>query len=97
MPEPFRLTNAALTDLKNTARYTQEKYGVGQRKRYLAQLNEKFVQLSKNLHLGRERPELKVGLRSVVEGSHVVFYRVADKRVEVVRVLHGNMEPKRRL
>ena len=39
--------------------------------------------------LGRERPELLPGLRSVVVGHHVVFYRPFDGGIEVARVLDG--------
>ena len=39
--------------------------------------------------LGRSREELQVGLRSMPVANHVVFYRVTDSAIEIVRVLHG--------
>lgn len=39
--------------------------------------------------LGRPRPELADGLRSLTEGSYLIFYRVARNRIEIVRCVHG--------
>jgi toxin ParE1/3/4 len=44
--------------------------------------------LSEHAFVGRPRDELTPGLRSVLVHPHVIFYRVADERVEIVRVLH---------
>lgn len=38
---------------------------------------------------GRARPEIGEGMRSLVNGRYLIFYRIADDVVEVVRVLHG--------
>jgi toxin ParE1/3/4 len=43
-------------------------------------------------HSGRQRDNLLPGLRSVVAFPYVIFYRVRDERVEVVRVLHGRRD-----
>ena len=97
MANKFALSEAALNDLRRVGRYTQKEYGVEQRKKYLAQLDKRFVRLSNSPHLGRERPEIKPGYRSVVEGKHVIFYRVKDTNIEILRVLHGNMDLKRQI
>jgi len=39
--------------------------------------------------MGREREELQRGLRSFPVGNYVVFYRLIEKGIEVVRVLSG--------
>jgi len=41
---------------------------------------------------GRSRAEVRPGLRSVAASPHVVFYRVADGLVEIVRVLDGRQD-----
>jgi toxin ParE1/3/4 len=45
--------------------------------------------------LGRLRPELGAGLRSLPVGRYLIFYRVTPRGVEVVRVRGGEMELKR--
>lgn len=41
---------------------------------------------------GRKRDEIKAGYRSVTEGDYVIFYRLADNSVEVLRVWHGKRD-----
>jgi toxin ParE1/3/4 len=40
--------------------------------------------------MGRARDDLAPGLRSlVVQSKYLIFYRVLDKKVQVMRILHG--------
>jgi toxin ParE1/3/4 len=41
---------------------------------------------------GRARDEVRPELRSIAVAPHVVFYRVADGRPEVIRVLDGRRD-----
>ena len=45
--------------------------------------------------MGAEREELLPDMRSFSVDSHVVFYRLQQSQVEVVRVLHGRQDPRR--
>ena len=42
--------------------------------------------------LSRQRDELLPGLRSVIVRPHVIFFRIKNSTVEVVRVLHGRRD-----
>ena len=57
--------------------------------RIVDRLTAQFVRLSDMPGIGRSRSELRPDLRSAAEGSYVVFYRVVDSEVQIVRVLHG--------
>ena len=41
---------------------------------------------------GRKRDELVAGLRSAAAHPNVIFYRLRDERVEIVRVLDGRRD-----
>ena len=41
---------------------------------------------------GRERFEIRMGLRSIVQNSHVIFYRILKDRIRIVRILHGSRD-----
>lgn len=58
----------------------------------LDRVQEVASKLSEWPEMGRAREELSEGLRSFVVGSHVVFYRIAAERLELVRVLHGRRD-----
>ena len=42
--------------------------------------------------IGRRHEDIAPGLRSVIEGSYVIYYYVVDDGIEVVRVLHGSRD-----
>ena len=41
---------------------------------------------------GVPRDDLMIGLRMLVEGNYLVFYRINSSKVEVLRVLHGSQD-----
>jgi toxin ParE1/3/4 len=45
--------------------------------------------LAEKPRMGRERPELRAGLRSFAVGSYLIIYPPIGDGIEVVRVLHG--------
>lgn len=97
MAKKFKLTPEAKLDLKKIGRFTEKEWGKEQRNKYLAQLDTRIRNIAENPHLGRERPEIKAGYRGVNEGKHVIFYRIRDTGVEILRVLHGSMDIEHRL
>ena len=43
-------------------------------------------------HSGRVRDELFRGVRSIAVDRYVVFYRVRNSAIEIIRVLHGRRD-----
>ena len=50
---------------------------------------ELFEMLADNPRAGRERSELKEGIRSFPDGNYLIFYRIWAGKVSIVRVLHS--------
>ncbi len=48
--------------------------------------------LLENPLAGRERRELRLGLRSFAVGNYVIFYVALPDGIEVVRVMHGRQD-----
>jgi toxin ParE1/3/4 len=42
--------------------------------------------------MGRRRDELRKGLRSFPHGRYVIFYRIGEPGVQIVRVLEGERD-----
>ena len=97
MAKTFKLTPEAKLDVIKIGRFTEKEWGKEQRNKYLARLDTRIRNIAESPHLGRERLEIKAGYRSVREGKHVIFYRVRDTSVEILRVLHGSMDLEHRL
>ena len=43
-------------------------------------------------YLGRKRPELGLGLRTLVSGDYVIVYQSSAEEVQVMRVVHGRRD-----
>jgi toxin ParE1/3/4 len=60
---------------------------------YICGLEQRFSVLANNPLAGIAREDLQPeGLRSVVHGSHVIFYQQQSYGVLIVRVLHGRQD-----
>jgi toxin ParE1/3/4 len=89
----YRKTRRADEDLKEIYRYTRRMWGRVQAELYIRGLEQRFTVLADNPLTGIARKDLQPeGLRSVVHGSHVVFYQPQPYGVLIVRVLHGRQD-----
>jgi toxin ParE1/3/4 len=57
--------------------------------RFATAVADKCCPLASFPRMGRARDELYPGLRSLVVGNYLVFYRVTATAVEILRILHG--------
>jgi toxin ParE1/3/4 len=58
----------------------------------VAEFDRRFQNLSAFPFIGRERPQLSPGIRSVVVETYVVFYTVQSDRIVIYRVIDGRMD-----
>jgi len=93
----YRLTRAAREDLAEIGRYTERRWGVAQRRAYLAQLDARMELLVDHPQMGTARDDVRRGYRCLREARHLIFYRAAAGTVEIVRVLHQRMDVRRHL
>lgn len=60
--------------------------------RYADHVFERATELLIHPDLGRPRPEIHPGVRSLLCRNHLIFYRVQPKAIQVLRILHGSMD-----
>ena len=77
----YKLSTEADQDLMNIFDYTLIEYGEDQAISYLLNFDTFFSELIYYPELGRERNEIKVGLRSFSIASHIVFYSILEDHV----------------
>jgi len=89
-----RITPAAKGHLLDIWSYTETTWGESQADTYLMEIDVAFKQLADNPQLGKARPEIRNGYRSIPVKSHVVFYIVTDNSafVNIIGVLHARMD-----
>ena len=85
------LADKARSDLFRIYSYIEQRSPAAA-ERILARIDKKFDQLTWFPFIGRERSSLAPSLRSVVVGTHLIFYTVQDDSIIVVRVIDGRMD-----
>lgn len=88
----YELSVEAEQDIDLIFDYTEENHGFAQAVEYVADFDHTFERLIQFSSLGRERPEIRQGLRSIKKDEHVVFYRVLDDRIRIVRILYRRQD-----
>lgn len=91
----YKLSDIAETDISDIYDYTQVQYGKAQAIQYLTGLDACFNSLVEQPHMGKHRPEIRDGLRSFPYEHHIVFYRLQENFIRIVRVLHESRDVKR--
>lgn len=87
-----RLTPRAISDMRQIGRYTERRWGREQRDIYLRALDQRFATLADNPLLGRARPEIAAGYRSLPHGSHLIFYMIGNDTIDIIGVPHQSMD-----
>lgn len=88
----YILSEIADKDLEDIFDHTLDKFGFEQAEKYLLEIEEVFQNLIVNPQLGKKRDEIKQGLYSFPKDNHVIFYRILDHHIRIVRVLHGSRD-----
>lgn len=91
------ISPAARDDLRDIYQFGLRHWGQNQTARYLEKLKELLWSLTERPRIGVERPELFPEIRSFPVESHVVFYQVQERHIEIVRVLHARQDPNRHI
>jgi toxin ParE1/3/4 len=85
----WTLRPAADADLSDIWQRSATQWGVAQAERYIDGLFAVFDLLTEYPELARERSDFVPPVRVHPAGSHLVIYRVEERTVDIIRVLHA--------
>ena len=88
----YILSEIADKDLEDIFDYTFDEFGFDQAEKDLLEIEEIFRNLIINPQIGKKRDEIKQGLYSFPKDNHIIFYRILDNHIRIVRVLHGSRD-----
>lgn len=88
----YVLRPLAKRDIAKIWDYSCEKWGATQAETYLRQIQATFDILVLNPRLGRTCDHIRTGYFKHTAGSHVIFHKIANADIEVVRILHEQMD-----
>ena len=92
-----RLSPDAQRDYDNVLLYSFQTWGESQMQRYRAALDRALVQVGDFPEIGFRRDRLLPGYRSLPVEHHVLYYRIKDDEIEIVRIPHERMDAARHL
>ena len=88
----YEISAAAELDIEEVYQYGCEKYGHAFAIEYLEKLGKLFSELVNHPFMGKKRSEIKKELRNIPLGEYIVFYRLKETHVRIVRVLHHSKD-----
>ena len=88
----YQLSSEADKDISTIFDYTESEYGLQQAIDYTTKFKLTFIQLSQEPNLGRARNEIRNGLRSFIQNKHIIFYRILNDHIRIVRILHARSD-----
>jgi toxin ParE1/3/4 len=94
----YRISEKAIADLEKIWFYTFNKWSIDQADRYHNQIIGEIEYIVDNYELGRKMDHVRLGYRMTKVKFHLIFYRqIEENTVEIVRILHQNMDIENRL
>src|SRR6185295_2901617 len=94
---PFVISRKAVADLEEIWLYTVEKCFIEQADRYYNLIFDEINYICRNIDAGKSMEHVRKGYRASKVKSHLVFYRVQNNTIEVIRILHEQMDIENRL
>ena len=94
----YFLTNKAVSDLTNIWNYTFDQWSGEQADKYYLEIISRCEDIAQNPRIGRKYERISQELYGLQAGRHIIFYReISVGKIEITRILHQQMDLKRRL
>lgn len=98
MIRKFRISEKAISDLEKIWLYTLSKWSKKQADRYHNQIFDEINYIVENFEICRSIDYIKPGYRISKVKSHLIFFKKSeDNIIEIIRILHQNMDIENRL
>lgn len=93
----IRLSPKAKLDLSGIWDYSYHKWGLEQTEKYLQVLWHSIQSQSADPSASLDIGYIRKGYRKISSGSHVIFFKLTDDGINVIRILHQKMDFERHL
>jgi len=93
----FKLSPAAQSDVAEIWDFTARNWGIDQAEAYIRRIKSAVLTIAEDHRLGRSCDYVRTGYWKYAVGSHVLFYKVDQSGVDIVRILHAHMDFERHL
>ena len=88
----------AISDLSDIWNYTTIRWSENQADKYYKAIKSACKEIGMDPNIGKEYIEITRELLGYKTGRHIIFYSaISDNEIEVIRILHEQMDLKNRL
>ena len=92
-PFTYVISKKAISDLEEIWLYTVDKWSVQQADRYYNLIFDEISFICKNpTTTGKQMDDIKKNYRASKVKSHLIFFKVMNEIVHIVRILHERMD-----
>src|SRR5437588_7711298 len=88
----YILSPRAQRDIEEIWDYTAKNWGDDQAESYVLAIQAAIETVARDPRRGRRCDDLRAGYRKYASGSHVLFYRLVETGIDIVRILHQRMD-----
>jgi toxin ParE1/3/4 len=96
-PLPHVISKKTISDLEEIWLYTVGKWSIEKAGRNYNLIFDETAFIFKNPKTGKQMVAVRKSYRANKVKSHLIFYRVVNDRVQIVRILHESMDIESRL
>ncbi len=94
---PYLISNKAIADLEEIWIYTVETWSLAQADRYYSLIFDEINHICEQPTTGKSMDHIRKGYRASKVKSHLIFYRIVNDAIEIIRILHEKMDIDTRL
>ncbi len=93
----YLISKKAISDLEEIWLYTVEKWSIEQADRYYNLIVDEINYICENSDAGKSMEHVRKGYSASKVKFHLIFYKVSNDIIEIVRILHERMDIENRL
>jgi toxin ParE1/3/4 len=93
----LRFSPRARRDLDEIWEYSVRVWSIEQAEAYVRSLSQTLALLTANPRLGRNADDIRPGYLKFPAASHVIYCRLSERTLDVIRILHRSMDAGRHL
>ncbi|MBK9982149.1 MAG: type II toxin-antitoxin system RelE/ParE family toxin [Saprospiraceae bacterium] len=88
----YEISKLALSDLDTIWHYTAEQWSKQQASKYYKQIFQAINDICSKPEIGKTINEIKEGQRMMNVKSHMIVYKIGNKKILIDRILHQRMD-----
>ncbi|HVE44470.1 MAG TPA: type II toxin-antitoxin system RelE/ParE family toxin [Gammaproteobacteria bacterium] len=88
----YRLYPKAIDDLDSIYLYSTREFGSQRTEDYILAIEANFQRLTDDPMIARKCDYIKQNLKAFNVGSHIIFFKITDHGISIIRVLHQSMD-----